>query len=169
MDAEFIEDFIANPDPQTAKEIEIEIARRLRKHINDPRFIELGKRLEALRKKHEQGMILSIEFLKHLLQIAREIVETEKEVEPVEEQRDAKAALTELFYEIRNDQTPAIVERIVNDIDAIVRMVRFDGWQNTIAGEREVQRALRRALLKYQLHKDNELFDKAYDYIRQYY
>jgi len=28
---------------------------------------------------------------------------------------------------------------------------------------------LRRTLLKYKLHKDQELFDRAYGYIRQYY
>jgi hypothetical protein len=55
------------------------------------------------------------------------------------------------------------------DIDGIVRQVRFDGWQTTTQGEREVQQALRRALLKYKLHTDQELFDKAYGYIRQYY
>jgi type I restriction enzyme, R subunit len=33
--------------------------------------------------------------------------------------------LTELFLELKTDQTPAVVERIVTDIDAIVRVVRF--------------------------------------------
>jgi len=33
----------------------------------------------------------------------------------------------------------------------------------------EVKLALRNALMKQQLHKDNELFDKAYNYIREYY
>ncbi|MEI8285456.1 MAG: hypothetical protein WCG52_10760 [bacterium] len=46
---------------------------------------------------------------------------------------------------------------------------RFDGWQSTAQGEREVKQALRRALLKYKLHTDQDLFDKAYGYIRQYY
>ena len=36
-------------------------------------------------------------------------------------------------------------------------------------GERLVQKELRRTLLKYKLHTDQELFDKAYAYIRQYY
>lgn len=61
------------------------------------------------------------------------------------------------------------MERIVNDIDEIVKIVRFPGWQNTAAGEREVKQALRKTLYKYALHKDNVLFDKAYEYIRQYY
>jgi type I restriction enzyme R subunit len=62
-----------------------------------------------------------------------------------------------------------MVERIVNDIDSIVRIVRFPGWQQTVAGEREVKKALRQTLLKYQLHREQELFDRAYAYIKQYY
>lgn len=62
-----------------------------------------------------------------------------------------------------------MVERIVNDIDAIVKIVRFDGWQTSIAGEREVQKSLRKTLLKYQLHKEEELFEKAYGYVKEYY
>ena len=68
-----------------------------------------------------------------------------------------------------DDQTPAVVERIVSDIDAIVRVVSFPGWQQSISGEREVQKSLRQALLKYKLHKDQELFDRAYAYIKEYY
>lgn len=55
------------------------------------------------------------------------------------------------------------------DIDDIVKKVRFDGWQATMQGERLVQKELRRALLKYKLHTDQDLFDRAYAYIRQYY
>jgi hypothetical protein len=43
------------------------------------------------------------------------------------------------------------------------------GWQATTQGERLVQKELRKALLKYKLHTDQDLFDKAYGYIRQYY
>ncbi len=70
---------------------------------------------------------------------------------------------------MRNEKTPVMVERVVADIDEIVRLVRFPGWQQTTAGEREVKQALRKTLLKYQLHQDVDLFDKAYGYIRQYY
>lgn len=58
---------------------------------------------------------------------------------------------------------------MVADIDEIVRPVRFEGWQATLAGEREVKKALRKALFKYRLHQDEELFEKAFQYIRQYY
>ena len=42
-------------------------------------------------------------------------------------------------------------------------------WQQTDAGEREVKRALRKSLLKYKLHTEQDLYDQAYGYIRQYY
>ena len=47
--------------------------------------------------------------------------------------------------------------------------IRFDGWQDTHAGEREVKKALRQTLFKYKLHQDTELFDRAYRYVCQYY
>ena len=56
-----------------------------------------------------------------------------------------------------------------DDIDDIVRKVRFPEWQATNAGEREVRKALRRTLFKYKLHTDTELFEKAYGYVREYY
>ena len=90
-------------------------------------------------------------------------------VPPRETNYRAKEALTELFQEAKTKNTHIIVERIVTDIDDIVKKVRFDGWQATTQGERLVQRELRRALLKYKLPTDQELFDKAYGYIRQYY
>lgn len=152
-----------------AREIEIKVARRLRDHAGDPRYRELSERLESLRERHQQGVLLSVEFLKELLNLARDLVEAENETPAVEDENRGKAALTELFEEVRNDSTPIMVERVVNDIDEIVRIVRFDGWQHTHAGEREVKKALRKTLFKYKLHQDQELFDRAYGYIRTYY
>lgn len=80
-----------------------------------------------------------------------------------------KAALTALFNEVKTPETPIMVERVVADIDEIVRLVRFPGWQNTLAGEREIKKALRKTLFKYKLHQDEDLFEKAFGYIRQYY
>jgi type I restriction enzyme, R subunit len=96
-------------------------------------------------------------------------VQAEKDLESVIVQKSATAALTELFLELKTDQTPAVVERLVNDIDQIVKVVRFNGWQTTASGEREVQQALRKTLLKYKLHKDQQLFDQGYAYIKEYY
>ena len=88
---------------------------------------------------------------------------------PEEEVDKGIAALTELFNGIKNKSTPVIVERIVADIDSIVKIVRFDGWQSTTAGKQEVKKALRSVVwIKYKI-KDKEVFDKAYNYIEQYY
>jgi type I restriction enzyme R subunit len=168
MDADVIEDLYDDPD--TGKvQVEVKLSVRLRRHGNDPKFVALSERLENLRLQHEQGVLASIDFLKGLLVLAKDVVEAEREVPEAEQEDRGKTALTELFETVKNTETPVIVERVVADIDEIVRQVRFPGWQQTAAGEREVQRALRKSLLKYKLHTDQDLFDRAYGYIVQYY
>jgi type I restriction enzyme R subunit len=170
LDAEVLDSILKDTNPEKkARVIEIKLIARLRKHAGNPKFKELGERLEKIREKHEQGLLNSLEFLKAILEIAKDTVAAENQVEPEEDKNKALTALTDLFNEVKTKNTHVIVERIVTDIDAIVKQVRFDGWQTTTQGEREVQQALRRALLKYKLHTDQELFDKAYGYIRQYY
>lgn len=169
LDETMVASLMASKDPRAAKKIEKELIKRFKKYTNQPKFVELSKRLEALRDKAEQGLISSIEFIKELCQIARETIQAEKQEEHIEVRKTGKEALTELFLELRTDDTPAVVGRIVADIDSIVKIVRFPGWQTTNAGEREVQKALRKTLLKYKLHKEEVLFNKAYLYIREYY
>lgn len=169
LNSEVIDDLMNKKDPKEAEKIVKILVGRLAKHKGNPIFKKLSERLEELRDKAEKGLINSIEFIKQLCEIAKDTLHAEKQTENGYKQKTAKAALTELFLELKTDKTPAIVERIVNDIDEIVRLVRFDGWQNTIPGEREVQKSLRKTLLKYQLHKDEELFNKSYEYIKEYY
>ncbi len=170
LDADLLEAVLGGPDPgKKGREIEIKISRWLRKRGNDPHFKELGERLEALKARHEQGLLTSVEFLKELLKLARDVVSTERTAPPLDREAEGKAALTELFEEAKHKDTPIIVERVVSDIDEIVRVVRFPGWQATHAGEREVKLALRKTLFKYRLHQDQDLFDRAYRYIREYY
>jgi type I restriction enzyme R subunit len=169
MDADVIEDIFNNPNPKKIKQLEKILIDRFNRHGDLPAFKSLSERLEALRDKAEKGLIASIDFVKELCKIAKETLQAEKELEEERQEKSPKAALTELFLELKTDQTPAVVERIVEDIDAIVRVVRFPGWQQSNQGEREVQKSLRKALLKYKLHKDQNLFDQAYAYIKEYY
>ncbi|HYO66206.1 MAG TPA: HsdR family type I site-specific deoxyribonuclease, partial [Archangium sp.] len=170
LDAGLLEAVMGSPDPKKkGRELELQLTARLRKHMGQPRYKMLSERLEALKERHERGLLNSIDFLKQLLELARDVVAAERDI-PVEQDVDrGKAALTELFQQVKNGKTPVVVERVVTDIDEIVRHVRFDGWQQTSAGERAVKQALRRTLLKYQLHQDDSLFEKAYGYVRQYY
>lgn len=171
LDADLIDDFISGKQgaEKRVKKLEIDLVAKILEYKNDPKFIKLGERLEELRDRHEQGLITSIEFLKRLLELAKQAAQAEQEVVPEEEIDKGKAALTELFNGVKNSNTPVIVERIVKDIDDIVRIVRFDGWQSTTAGKREVKKAVRSVVsIKYKI-KDKELFNKAYSYIEQYY
>lgn len=171
MDADLIDEFLEKQKDlkKTTKKIEINLVAKIMNHTKDPKFIKLGEKLETLREKHEQGLVTSIEFLKLLLELAKEAAQAEKEVVPEQEVDKGIAALTELFNGLKNQSTPVIVERIVADIDSIVKIVRFDGWQSTTAGKQEVKKALRSVVwIKYKI-KDKDVFDKAYSYIEQYY
>lgn len=170
LDADVLATVLGDLDSgKQAREVEIRLVARLRKHLGNPIFTALGERLEKIKERHEQGYLTSLEFLKQILEIAKEVVEAEQQTDPEEERDRAKEALTELFNEAKNQNTHIIVERIVTDIDDIVKKVRFDGWQATTQGKRLVQKSLRDVLyLKYKL-RDQELFDKAYAYIAQYY
>lgn len=169
LNAELIDELMNKKDPKQAERILKILISRLHKHGNNPIFKKLSERLEAVRDKAEKGLINSIEFIKELCQIAKETLQAEKQTESKEEVKSAKAALTELFLEMKTDKTPAIVERIVNDIDEIVKHVRFDGWQHTTTGEKLIGKELRKIIwIKYQI-KDEELYNKAYGYIKEYY
>lgn len=45
---------------------------------NPPQYKALSERLEALKARHEQGLLNSVEFLKQLLALAEDVVRIEK-------------------------------------------------------------------------------------------
>jgi type I restriction enzyme R subunit len=51
MDAEVLEEILKNSEPEKkAREIEIKISARLRKHAENPKFKALGERLEQIKE-----------------------------------------------------------------------------------------------------------------------
>jgi len=157
-------------EPTDPKLVEIKIVRRLKRHRGNPRFIALGERLEKARDRYLKRIIDSIQFLKELLEIAKDLVaEEQKEIVIPEAKKDEKEALTRIFEESNIQKAPEVIKQVVSDIDSIVKKIRFEGWQRTIAGERQIKQEITRVLLKHKLHKEKELFDKAYDYIKQHY
>ena len=170
LDADLLQAVIGDPDPEKkGREISIKLTARLRKHAGNPKHKALAERLEDLKNRHKQGLLVSIDFLKALLDLAKDVVRLERETPAAEEIDHGKAALTQLFEEAKNGSTPVMVKRVVDDIDEIVRAVRFDRWQNTHASEREAKIALRKPLFKYKLHQDNGLFERADGSIKEYY
>ena len=171
LDAGLLEDLAEgrrDPGP-TIKNVEIAITGRLGRHGNDPVFKALGERLQAIKERYAAGQQASLDFLRELLELARDTVAAEKAAAEVPREERGKAALTELFASIKEAETPVMVERVVEDIDQVVRVVRFDGWQRTLEGDRLVAQELRKTLyVKYKL-RDQELFDRALEYVREYY
>ena len=171
LEAELIEKLIGTSVnlKKKTREIEIRLIDLIRRHAKDSRYIALGRRVEELRAKVEAGLLNSVEFLKGLLELAKEAAQLEKEVVPEEEIDRGKAALTELFNGVKAKNTSVMVANVVKDIDGIVRIVRFDGWQDTATGRNSVKRSLRDVVMvKYRL-RDPDLFNKSYSYVEQYY
>jgi type I restriction enzyme R subunit len=122
-----------------------------------------------LREKYADILQSSLDFLRELLELARDTVAAEKQIGQKAREEQGKAALTELFESLQCDGTPVIVENIVNRIDEVVRGVRFAGWQGTIRGDQEVRQALRRTLYVQLKFRDSDVFEKALGYVREYY
>ena len=119
-----------------------------------------------------QQQIESIDFLRNLLDLAKEVLYVEQKLnQPQDKRQQARDALTVLFESVKTDETPIVVENVVNDIDSqVVDIVRrFNNAFRTVSGQQEVRKMLRSILwLKYKI-KDNDVFEKAYKYVEMYY
>ena len=174
VDADIIDSVLADEKKVQKKIVEVEKMLRLRlgEHVGDPKYKRFAEKLDELREKMNQSMISSIDFLKQLLAMAKDLLEEEKKVDqPQDKRAQARAALTDLFQSIKTDETPVVVENVVNDIDnEVVNIVRqFNDAFKSITAQREIKKKLRSILwIKYSI-KDNDVFEKAYQYIEMYY
>ena len=174
VDADIIDSILDDEKKVQKKIVEIEkmLKLRLGDHKGDPKYKQFAEKLDELRERLQQNLISSIDFLKQLLELAKQLLEEEKKVDKPEDKRaQARAALTELFQSIKTEGTPIIVEQVVNDIDnEVVKIVRqFTDAFKSVTARQEIRKKLRAILwLKYQI-KDNDVFEKAYQYIEMYY
>ena len=174
VDADVINAILEDEKAREKKIVEIEKMLRLRlgEHKDNPNFKKFADKLQELRERMEQNMMTSIEFLKQLLVLAKDLLEEEKKSnEPQDKRAQARAALTDLFQSIKTEETPIIVEQVVNDIDnEVVNIVRqFNDAFKSVTARREIKKKLRSILwVKYQI-KDNDVFERAYQYIEMYY
>ena len=174
VDADIIDSVLEDEKKVQKKIVEVEKMLRLRlgEHVGDPKYKRFAEKLDELREKMNQSMISSIDFLKQLLAMAKDLLEEEKKVDqPQDKRAQARAALTDLFQSIKTDETPVVVENVVNDIDnEVVNIVRqFNDAFKSITAQREIKKKLRSILwIKYSI-KDNDVFEKAYQYIEMYY
>lgn len=170
LDAQTIEDLMTGKRADVpAEEIEKQITARIARHLNNPVFIELGQRLNTLRERYAEIQQSSLEFLRELLELAKDTVAAEKAENEIPREEKGKAALTELFDALKGEETPIIVSNVVDRVDEVVKAVRFDGWQSTLEGDREVRKALRQTLYVQFKIRDNDVFEKALGYVQEYY
>lgn len=154
--------------------LETRLRRKLAGSTVHPVWQALSEQLEALRKAHVAGAKGSVEFLKRLLEIAREVVEAERadadgRLDDFEVVDPDKGALSQILEEYAPPGVPVVIRSVVEQIDAIVRPIRGTEWQDSQPGDREVRRQLRLVLRNNALPPSGELYDRAYAYIREHY
>ncbi|MER2133726.1 MAG: hypothetical protein ABS910_03500 [Arthrobacter sp.] len=170
----------ADTEVITAAEVVDNIAARLRKRLAGTNglhraYQSLAERLERLRERQVAKAQESVDFLRELLDLARDLAAAEK----AEDESGSKGldllpnphtgALTQIFEEYKPEGVPVIVGKVVADIDAIVKEVRWDGWNSTKEGDKAVRIAIRKVLVRYGLPATGELFDRAYSYVSENY
>jgi type I restriction enzyme R subunit len=165
-------------EPPTVEDVldrlESRLARKLAGDGGHVVWRSLAERLEALRRAKIESAAASVEFLKQLLILARDIVEAERaeeggHLDDIKVVDLDKGALTQILAEYAPPNLPVIIENVVEQIDAIVRPVRGTNWQTSHPGDREVRRQLRLVLKNNGLPPQGEVFDRAYAYIREHY
>ncbi len=164
----------------TASEVVDNIAARLRKRLEGENrdhaaYHSIAERLERLRERQLAKAQESVDFLQDLLDLARDLAAAEKAEDEggtagLDLLPDPNVgALTQIFEEYKPEGAPVIVGKVVSDIDAIVKHVRWDGWSGTREGDREVRKAIRKILAHYGLPAEGELFNRAYGYVAENY
>jgi len=72
---EMLEVILTTDTPEKkAKEIQFKLTNRLQKYLGNPKFKRLYERLEKLKEQHESGQLLSINILKALLDLSKDLV-----------------------------------------------------------------------------------------------
>lgn len=67
------------------------------------------------------------------------------------------------------EDSPQVTASVVEQVDTLAQQARGFGWQTSYPGDRRVRQASRRILNKNGLPIEGEIFDNAYNYIRENY
>jgi type I restriction enzyme R subunit len=102
------------------------ISGRIARHGDDPVFRALGERLQKLKEKYEHGQQASLDFLRELLELARDTVAAEKAVEEAPREEKGKAALTELSESVKDAETPSCSNEPTNTSASTTDCPSFD-------------------------------------------
>ncbi|MBG6226497.1 type I restriction enzyme R subunit [Arthrobacter sp. CAN_A2] len=162
-------------DEPTLVEVVDGIAARIKKRLagangDHPVYKSLAERLEKIRLNAFTKTQDSIDYISQIFVLATDV----KNAETAEDEAGEAGldlldpnvgALTQIFEEFKPDGVPVIVGEVVRDIDSIVKSVSYSGWSETQRGDKLVRLEVRKVLKKYELHRQADLFDNAYNYI----
>ncbi|WNF47374.1 hypothetical protein RHP75_02720 [Pseudomonas sp. SG20056] len=125
-------------------------AQMLKKNADLQRALRLSKRagklavmLKAPKRMEAISADIAAHFTSHVQpkKMKAMVVVYDRETgEKVVTEDDNKQALTKLFLETRPETTPKLIGDVVEQIDKIVKATRFEGWQNSNSGPREIQK-----------------------------
>jgi type I restriction enzyme R subunit len=168
---------IGQPAP-TALEVLQRLEERIKARIAGTDGIKvwrsLAERLELLRLSRISTAAESVEFLRQLLELAKNLLEAERaddegRIDEIKVVDPRRGALTQIFDEYKPEGVPFVIETVVEQVDSLVQPVRGTGWQTSHPGDRTVRQELRLILKKSGLPPAGGLFDRAYAYIRENY
>jgi len=168
---------VGKPAP-TALEVLQKLEERIQARIGGTGGVKvwqsLAERLELLRLSRISSAAESVEFLRHLLELAKDLLEAERaddegRINDIKVIDPRKGALTQIFEEFKPEDVPLVIENVVEQVDSLVQPVRGTGWQTSHPGDRMVRQELRLILKNSGLPPAGELFDRAYAYIRENY
>lgn len=162
----------------TALEVLLRLEERIKRRFGDGPadkvWRSLSDRLEMLRLSRISSAEESVDFLKQLLKLAKDILEAEKaddegRIGDIKVVDPRKGALTQIFEEFRPAGVPVVIENVVEQVDGLVSPVRGTGWQTSHPGDRRVRQELHLVLKNNGLPISGDLFDRAYAYISENY
>lgn len=165
-------------DPVTLGEVLDTIDARIKRRFEASGaavYKSLAEKIDRLRALAIKKAEDSVEYLKQALEVAKlavqaERLEDEGRVDEAEHLLDPNiGALTQIVEQYKPEGTPVIVDEVVSAIDAIVKQVRFTGWNETQEGDKVVRKEIRLVLARYGLPASGPLFDNAYAYVSENY
>ena len=110
---------------EVLQKLEERIQKRFGDEISEKVWRSLAERLEMLRLSRISSAEESVDFLKRLLELAKDLLEAEKaddegRISEIKVLDPRKGALTQIFEECRPDGTPVVIETVVEQVDSLV-------------------------------------------------
>ncbi len=146
------------------------VHKKINDHEENPFYMRLGSRLQKLQDDYEAGIINNEMFLKRLLELSKELAEEERKQTEMEPLERTNLALTKLFNAVKADY-PDIdedVETIVQKIDDKIIEYAVPEWDTRDQVKKRILKEIK-TLIHYQYGFKEEVAQKAYEYVLQYY